>query len=81
MVKKKCVFLDRDGVINRSFVFNRKPFAPIFFNEFIFLPKVRVSIELLKKKYLVIVVTNQPDISKGKLKLSKITNCGQFLDR
>ncbi len=73
MVKKKCIFLDRDGVINRSNVKNGKPYAPLRFENFIFLPKVKKSIHQLKKLgFLVILITNQPDISKKKLKISTL---------
>ena len=74
MVKKKCIFLDRDGVINRSKAINGKPYAPTLFKNFIFLPQVKLSISLLKKKkYLIIVITNQPDISNGKLNISEFS--------
>ena len=72
MVKKKCVFLDRDGVVNRSDIIKGKPFAPTQSQNFIFLPKVKQAIKLLKEnKYLVIIITNQPDLSNGKMSKSE----------
>lgn len=63
----KAVFLDRDGVINKSLVFNGKPFAPTNLNEFQILPGVGESLSRLKVGgYLTVVVTNQPDLSTGK---------------
>ena len=63
----KAVFLDRDGVINRSLVLNGKPFAPTHLNDFQILPGVRESLLSLKAGgYLTVVVTNQPDLSTGK---------------
>ena len=64
----KCVFLDRDGVINKVKVINGKPHAPLFFKDFKILPNVKKTIEwFAKKKYLVIVITNQPEINKKNL--------------
>lgn len=77
MVKKnKAIFLDRDGVLVRSIVLNKKGYAPRNLKEFRILPKVDHYCRLLKKRgYKLIVVTNQPDISRGlisKLVLKKM---------
>lgn len=66
----KALFLDRDGVINRSFVnISGKPIAPRRFKDFTFLPYVKKYINEIKKhNFLIFVVTNQPDISYGYLK-------------
>ena len=75
---RKCVFVDRDGVINRSKVINGKPYAPTNFSDFIFLPKVINAINILKqKKYLIIIITNQPDISNGILKYSELNKMNE----
>jgi D-glycero-D-manno-heptose 1,7-bisphosphate phosphatase len=42
------VFLDRDGVINRALVKNRKPYAPRHLREFRLLPGVAEAVEQLK---------------------------------
>ena len=61
-----AVFLDRDGVINRSEVRDGKPYAPRRMQDFRLLPGVVRAIHDLKKAgLLVIVVTNQPDIGNG----------------
>lgn len=89
--KYKAVILDRDGVINRSIVKKGKPYAPRKLKQFIFLPKVKKSINILKKKYKIFIVTNQPDINnkllskeslkqmndkiKNILKISEIYTC------
>lgn len=57
----KCVFLDRDGVINKDFV----DYAYTL-DRFIILPGVREAVTLLKQAgYLLVVVTNQSGIVKG----------------
>ncbi len=63
---KKAVFLDRDGVINRSIVVNGKPFPPRSLEEFTILPGVLDGLQKFRSKgYLNIIVTNQPDIANG----------------
>lgn len=60
------MFLDRDGVINEAQIFDGKPFPPHSLNDFRYLPNVVEGIGRLRNAgYLVIVVTNQPDVSKG----------------
>jgi len=63
---RRAVFLDRDGVINRSVVRDGKPYPPPTLDQFIYLPGVEECIkELRNVGYLVIVVTNQPDVATG----------------
>lgn len=63
---RRAVFLDRDGVINRAFVRSGKPYPPAYLSEVEILPEVRFTLEALHNAgYLVIVVTNQPDVARG----------------
>ena len=65
--KARAVFLDRDGVINRAFVRDGKPFPPNSLAELELLPGTGEAIGLLKKAgFLIIVVTNQPDVGAGR---------------
>ncbi len=65
--KKRAVFLDRDGVINRAFVREGKPFPPPTPQELEILPDVPEALEELKSHgYELLVVTNQPDVGRGK---------------
>lgn len=62
----RAVFLDRDGVITRSEVRRGKPHAPRRLEDFRLLPGVAKAAQSLKRAgFLVIVVTNQPDIGNG----------------
>lgn len=64
---RKAVFLDRDGVINRSEVRGGKPYAPTRVEDFELLPGAAEAMQALRADgWLVIVATNQPDISTGK---------------
>src|SRR6185437_9819529 len=63
---RPAVFLDRDGVLNRSAVKNGKPYAPRQLSDFHLLPGVAEAVADLKTAgFLVIVVTNQPDVGHG----------------
>jgi len=65
-VGQAAVFLDRDGVLNRSEVRDRKPYAPRRLEDFRLLPNAARSVARLKQAgFRVIVVTNQPDIGNG----------------
>jgi D-glycero-D-manno-heptose 1,7-bisphosphate phosphatase len=62
----RAVFLDRDGVINRAVVKHGRPFPPATLDDFELLPGVEQTIRSLRAAgYLVIVVTNQPDVATG----------------
>jgi len=62
----KAVFVDRDGVINRAMVVDGRPFPPRKLKDFEILPGVEEACKRLHEaNYLIIVVTNQPDIARG----------------
>jgi histidinol-phosphate phosphatase family protein len=62
----RAVFLDRDGVLNRAIVRDGKPYPPAGLDDFEILPDVAQALAELKKDgFLLIVVTNQPDVARG----------------
>lgn len=64
---RKAVFLDRDGVINRAYIRDGRSYPPADLAEVEILPKVDLALYKLKAAgYLLIVVTNQPDVATGK---------------
>ncbi len=66
MMLKRAVFLDRDGVVCRSIVRDGKPYAARTLSEFRLVPHAATSVELLKQAgFIVVIVTNQPDIGAG----------------
>ncbi len=61
-----AVFLDRDGVLNRAIARNGRPFAPSRLDEVELLPGVADACAALRRAgYVLVVVTNQPEISRG----------------
>ena len=66
MEKRRAVFLDRDGVLNRAIIRNGKPYPPQSLDDFHILPGVLESLNILSKNgFLLIVATNQPDVARG----------------
>ena len=61
-----AVFLDRDGVLNRPIVRDGRPYPPATLEEFSILPGVPEACEVLSQAgFVLLVVTNQPDIARG----------------
>jgi D-glycero-D-manno-heptose 1,7-bisphosphate phosphatase len=68
-----AVFLDRDGVINRPFVHNGKSYAPTRVQDFEIFPEIPEFLLALKHKgFLLVIVTNQPDVGNGLVEQSVV---------
>jgi len=68
MEKVRAVFLDRDGVLSRSLVRNGLPFAPTTLEDFEILPETPEACHRLKQAgFVLVVVTNQPEVGRGTL--------------
>lgn len=64
---RRAVFLDRDGVVNRTVVRDGLPCPPTSLSEFRVLPGVREACRRLREAgFSLILITNQPDIARGK---------------
>ena len=62
-----AVFLDRDGVISKAIVRDGKPYPPGCLDEFEVLPGVAEACAALRREgFFLLVVTNQPDVARGK---------------
>ena len=76
----KAFFIDRDGVINKSNTIDGKPHAPLSFEDFFIIDGVGPALQKLKNKGFVnIVVTNQPNLSKGILRKSELEKMHSML--
>lgn len=63
----RAVFLDRDGVLNQALVRDGKPYPPASVAELEIVPDAATSLRSLKELgFLLLVVTNQPDVARGK---------------
>ena len=76
----KAFFLDRDGILNKAIVRNGKPYAPITDEEFKINTKFLSTIKYLKSlNYILIIITNQPDVQKKILKRSQVNKFNLLL--
>jgi D-glycero-D-manno-heptose 1,7-bisphosphate phosphatase len=65
-VGRRAVFLDRDGVINKSVVREGRPYPPAEVKDFELYQDVAAGCARLEAAgYLLVVVTNQPDVARG----------------
>lgn len=63
---RRAVFLDRDGVLTRAVVRDRKPYPPAVLEEFEVLPEALGALRTLQRRgFRLYVVTNQPDVGRG----------------
>jgi D-glycero-D-manno-heptose 1,7-bisphosphate phosphatase len=63
---RRAIFLDRDGVLNRAVVRDGKPYPPQSVDELEVLPGVVEALDRLRSTgYLLVGVTNQPDVARG----------------
>jgi D-glycero-D-manno-heptose 1,7-bisphosphate phosphatase len=70
---KKIVFLDRDGVINKLVERDGRQVSPRRFDDFEILPGVHIAIRKLREfGFEIVVVTNQPDISRGLMQIHEL---------
>jgi D-glycero-D-manno-heptose 1,7-bisphosphate phosphatase len=79
---RRAVFLDRDGVLNRTVVRDGKPYPPQSLAELRVLPGVREGCRRLREAgFALILVTNQPDIARGTASRSEVMAMNQRLQR
>lgn len=70
---KKIVFLDRDGVINKLVERDGRMVSPRRIEDFEVFPKAPSAITKLREMgFEIVVVTNQPDISRGLMALAEL---------
>jgi D-glycero-D-manno-heptose 1,7-bisphosphate phosphatase len=63
---RPAAFLDRDGVLNRATVRNKKPYPPATLAELEVLPDAPAALRALGKAGLLLIgITNQPDVARG----------------
>jgi D-glycero-D-manno-heptose 1,7-bisphosphate phosphatase len=70
---KRAVFLDRDGVLNEAVIRDGKPYPPDSAAEVEIVAGASAALHRLKALGLpLIVVTNQPDVGRGKQTLAAV---------
>ena len=82
MVKRRAVFLDRDGVINHAVVRGGKPYPPDSLESLQILPGVGEALSRLREAgFLNVIVTNQPDVATGKQRREVVEAMHTFLEK
>ena len=79
-MRRKAIFLDRDGVLNLAIVRNGKPYPPANLNELSIPADAYTALTLLKSAGFVLIgATNQPDVARGKTPQSQVEAINQAL--
>lgn len=80
LTKRTAVFLDRDGVLNRAIVRDGRPFSPSSVHEVEIPPEVPGGCrELRRRGFVLVVVTNQPEVARGRLSREAVEEIHQHL--
>jgi D-glycero-D-manno-heptose 1,7-bisphosphate phosphatase len=79
-VSRRAVFLDRDGVLNAVLLKDGLPRSPTDLAALEILPGVADALRLLQAHgFLRIVVTNQPDVARGRVTREAVENIHRHL--
>ncbi len=71
--KRRAVFLDRDGVLTRAVIKGGKPFPPAAATALELAVDAKQALARLKAEgFLLLVVTNQPDVARGSLRAETV---------
>ena len=78
---RKAIFLDRDGVLIKAVKINNKPYSIKSINDLVIINTVEKALKLITKKFLLIVVTNQPDVSRNKITKNEVLRIHRYLKK
>jgi D-glycero-D-manno-heptose 1,7-bisphosphate phosphatase len=72
-MKRKAIFLDRDGVLNAAIIKDGKPYPPASLDELHIPQDVPIALASLKSAgFMLIGATNQPDVARGSALQSQV---------
>tara|TARA_B110000503_G_C6959881_1_gene334561 strand:+ start:139 stop:681 length:543 start_codon:yes stop_codon:yes gene_type:complete len=77
----KAVFVDRDGVLIRAPKINNRPHSIKNLKELKIMDGVIRGVKILKKKFKIIMITNQPDVYRKKVKKKDVEKINNFLKK
>lgn len=71
--KRRAVFLDRDGVLNQLVLRGDKYLSPQRMEDFMLFPWTKEALEMFASAgFVLVVVTNQPDIARGFMNIAEL---------
>jgi len=77
---RPAVFLDRDGVLNEAVVRDGKPYPPQSPDEVVVVPGMAAACDRLRETgFVLVVVTNQPDVARGRQSASTVAAINSVL--
>lgn len=77
-----AVFLDRDGTLNKALVREGRPYPPGSVDELELMEGVSVWLPHIKSAgYLLLMVTNQPDVARGKVTRKDVQQINDHLSK
>ena len=80
MTAAPAVFLDRDGVLNCTVIRDGRPYPPRSLQELTLIPDAKQSCHDLREAgFLLIMVTNQPDIARGAASAESVAEINERL--
>lgn len=81
MVTDKAIFLDRDGVLIEAPTINKLPKSAKSLSEVKVCRGIKKFCNFYKKKYFLIMITNQPDFSRKKNTKKNINEINNYLKK
>jgi D-glycero-D-manno-heptose 1,7-bisphosphate phosphatase len=79
-VKRRAVFLDRDGVLNEAIVAGGVPQAPARVEDFHLAAGSEAALARLKELgFVLVVVTNQPGVARGEISREQVERMHELL--
>ena len=79
---RRALFLDRDGVLNALVRRDGRWLSPLRIEDFAVLPGVARAVRALRRAGLVaLVVTNQPELTRGRLRADELERMHEALGR
>ena len=81
MVNNKAIFFDRDGVLIEAPTIRRLPKSAQILSEVKICKGIEKFCRFYKKKYFLIMITNQPDFSRKKNTKKNINEINNYLKK
>ena len=76
---QKAIFLDRDGILIKIKKYNNKPYSVDDLSKLKFTNSIKLLLKKLKKKYLLIMITNQPNVARGFIKKKEVIKINDYI--